>query len=306
MTVTGGRGPLRRALRDRMAARAGLTLPALPELTIEVGGLPRTYAFVPGQQPLAPLLLVLHGAGGTGLGMAALTRLAERAPGSGFAAAFPDGWGRVWNDRRGAPRLARRERVDDAAFLAALVARLAADGVADPSRVVAVGMSNGAFLSEQVARHEVLPLAGIALVAGGATQTSRELRPSPPGGIPVLLVHGTADPLVPYAGGVIGFHGPFAERRVAAGRGVAAPAEAVAADWAAANGHRGRPSVEQVTAGAFPATHLSWRGDGPPVSLVRVEGAGHTWPGGAQYLPARIVGPVATDLDCTGTILDFF
>ncbi|MDQ2826739.1 MAG: hypothetical protein M3Y04_07255, partial [Actinomycetota bacterium] len=54
-----------------------------------------------------------------------------------------------------------------------------------------------------------------------------------------------------------------------------------------------------------PVTILRWRSPGrPPVSLYRVEGGGHTWPGGAQYLPRRLIGPVATGLDATGILLD--
>jgi polyhydroxybutyrate depolymerase len=40
--------------------------------------------------------------------------------------------------------------------------------------------------------------------------------------------------------------------------------------------------------------------------LYRIEGGGHTWPGGAQYLPARIIGPVASELDATGIMLQAF
>jgi polyhydroxybutyrate depolymerase len=42
------------------------------------------------------------------------------------------------------------------------------------------------------------------------------------------------------------------------------------------------------------------------VVLYRVEGGGHTWPGGGQYLPARIIGPVARTLDATGEMLEQF
>jgi poly(3-hydroxybutyrate) depolymerase len=31
---------------------------------------------------------------------------------------------------------------------------------------------------------------------------------------------------------------------------------------------------------------------------------GHTWPGGPQYLPACLVGPIARDLDATGILLE--
>src|SRR5579862_172817 len=115
------RHPLRDALRRRMAARAGLSIPSLPIESLELQGRIRTFAAVSGPGPDAPLLLVLHGAGGTGLGMAALTGLHTRAPAAGCAAIFPDGVLHVWNDRRDSPRLARRQGVDDVAFLAALV-----------------------------------------------------------------------------------------------------------------------------------------------------------------------------------------
>jgi poly(3-hydroxybutyrate) depolymerase len=39
--------------------------------------------------------------------------------------------------------------------------------------------------------------------------------------------------------------------------------------------------------------------------LCRIVGGGHTWPGGAQYLPARIVGPAVEGLVATGIVLDF-
>jgi polyhydroxybutyrate depolymerase len=42
------------------------------------------------------------------------------------------------------------------------------------------------------------------------------------------------------------------------------------------------------------------------VILYRIRGGGHTWPGGAQYLPASIVGPVCRDIDATDVIWKFF
>lgn len=320
---------MRDALRRRMMARAGLVTPDLPVQSLEVRGVTRTFAAVPGPDPDAPLLLVLHGAGGTGLGMAALTGLAQRGPAAGCAVAFPDGFMHVWNDRRGAPLLARREKVDDVAFLQALVEHLRpAPAAADP-RVFAVGMSNGGFLSEYVGRHGLLDLAGVVLVASSATVASRSARPVPRPVRPLsfLAFHGTADPLVPYGGGSIGPLGRLAERASGrnpawAGRGVAAPIEDVAADWAQALSRspagpppradvlRPLPHREPVAGppGDLAVERLSWPGpDGAPPSAVlyRIEGGGHTWPGGAPYLPARIVGPVVQHLDATGILLDF-
>jgi polyhydroxybutyrate depolymerase len=42
------------------------------------------------------------------------------------------------------------------------------------------------------------------------------------------------------------------------------------------------------------------------VILIRLEGGGHTWPGGSQYLPERLIGPVCRDFDGTELIWAFF
>ncbi len=273
--------------------------------------------------------------------MAGLTGLAGRAPSAGIAVVFPDGWGRVWNDSRGASRLARREGIDDVAFLSALVERLTADGVADPAAVHLVGISNGALLAEHIARHARMPVAGIALVAGAATVSSRQAAPRPARPTSVLMFEGTADPLVPYAGGPIGPLGRARGRRAARGwgsgaargwgsgaeipgwgsggesrggrlarsrgRGQAVAAETVAADWVAANGISAPPVVDRLAVGAqdLPVVRMAWMEPGRPrVVLYRVDGGGHTWPGGPQYLPARFVGPVARGLDATSIVLD--
>jgi len=332
-----------------MLARAGMRMPVgLDELAIDVGGRRRTYRVAPARRAGAPLLVALHGAGTTGLGMAALTGLAERGPAAGVAVVFPDGWGRVWNDRRDAPRLARREGIDDVAFLVSLVQRLVVDRVADPAAVHLVGVSNGALLAEHIVRHGRMAVAGIALVAGSATVASWQAAPVPAGPTGVLMFHGTADPLVPYGGGPIGplgrRRGRWAGRlgddarwgpdaagdlgadriagrgrgravadgmragRLAAnrGRGQAVGVELVAADWVGANAITAAPVVDRMGGGAdLVAVRTAWMAPGrPPVVLYRVEGGGHTWPGGPQYLPPRVVGPVARGLDATGIVLD--
>jgi polyhydroxybutyrate depolymerase len=254
--------------------------------------------------------------------MAALMGVVPRAAAVGMVTVFPEGIDRAWNDNRDAPRLARRQGVDDVAFLQALVAGLVAEGIADPSRVFFCGISNGGFMSEMLARQARVPVAGIALVAAGATEPSRRWGP-PARPCTVLLFEGTGDPIVPYGGGPISILGGLRNSRNAApsarpaagrrgeqgGRGIGAPVEAVAQDWAVTNGCGPTPAVEALPCppGGLPVTRLTWSAPGRPwVSLHRVEGGGHTWPGGPQYLPPRIVGPVATNLDATGIILQSF
>jgi polyhydroxybutyrate depolymerase len=307
-----GVGPLRRALRRRRARRLALApTDGLEPGTLELGGRQRTYLFAAPSTPAAPLLVVLHGAGSTGAGMARLTGLGPRAQAAGVAAVFPDGVNRVWSDNRGAPRLRKPEDVDDVGFLAALIERLAGDGVVDPRRVVLAGISNGGLLAEHIARHARLAVAGVVLVAGTATVPSRRAQPRPRRATRVVIFHGTADPLVPYLGGPIGPAGRMAQRRARRrgggepGRGVAVPVDTVAADWAAVAGAPPAPETERLPmpTGDLAVTRLTWRGAANTVKLHRIEGGGHTWPGGPQYLPARIVGPVARGLDASAAAI---
>lgn len=297
-----------------MLARSGITLPAdLPERFVDVNGVRRTYRVASAGGARAPLVIVLHGAGGAGLGMAGLTGLAETGPAAGFTIAFPDGVGGVWNDNRGAADLRRREGVDDVEFLRRLVDELASAGTVDSDRVFLAGISNGALLAEHVARHGLLQLRGIGLVAGSATLRSREAMPRPRVPTAVVAFAGTADPLVPYLGGPIGPLGRLAERRSqrkgGTARGVAVGIETVASDWVVLNGLPATPSVERIVGSSddLVVTRLSWLAPpAPPVVVYRVEGGGHTWPGAAQYLPVRFVGPVARSLDASGIMLTLF
>jgi polyhydroxybutyrate depolymerase len=282
--------------------------PELERRTIEVDGVDRTYWVAPAPRCAAPLLVVLHGMGLTGPSMAAWTGLAVRGPASGFATVFPDARGQMWDDRG----LGRSDGIDDAAFVTALVDRLVAEGVAREGRLVLVGLSNGAFFAERLARHGLVPATGIVLVAGTAREASRRVRPRPERPAAVLCFEGTADPLVPYRGGT--GTGPLAwmarrhtQRVLATSDGrEAVAAEVVAADWAAVNGCSADPSVEPVPGapGDLPVDRLTWTAPGcRPVVLYRIRGGGHAWPAGPQYMPARLVGPVARHLDATGILL---
>ena len=290
-----------------MAPPVGLT-PA----TIEIGGLARRYWVAPmpqGHEASPPILVVLHGAGGEGMGMAALSGLDRRGPAAGFVTVFPDGQNRVWSDGRQAPRLRRRQGVDDVGFLQGLIDELFAR--TGSSSVFLAGMSNGALMAEHVARHGLLDVSGIALVAGPGTQSSRASMPRPARPATAVIFAGTADPLIPYRGGSIGPLGRLVSRRPGSepGRGMAVAAEVSAADWAAANGVSGPPLVEQLPTrpGDLSVTRTVWRSDGGrPVALYRVDGGGHIWPGAPPYLPERIIGRSCLSLDATGIILDWF
>jgi polyhydroxybutyrate depolymerase len=292
----------------------------LERRTIVVGDRERTYWLAPrpnananaNRRP-APLLVVLHGLGTPVATMAEWSGLATRGPEAGFATVFAEGIEEMWDDTgRG-----RTDGVDDDAFARALVGRLTEDGIADPNQLFLVGLSNGGFFSERLARTRVLEPRGIVLVVSTTRAATRQDTPVPEAPTAVLCFAGTADRLVPYTGGrSTGPLGWFARRRVRpllldpSGREVVG-AEALAEDWASANGLPATPHTEELPGTELPIRRLSWTApehsaaDHPPVVLYRIEGGSHGWPGGPQVLPARLTGRIPSDLDATGILLDF-
>jgi polyhydroxybutyrate depolymerase len=279
--------------------------------TLEVAGMRRTYWLARGPMGAGtPLLMVLHGSGTSGKDVATMfSGLATRAPAAGVTAVFPDGWKGVWHIARppdGEPRL------DDVAFLVALAGQLAGDA---GRPVVLAGLSNGGGFAEHVARHGLLPVAGLFLVVATIREFSRQAAPVPRQRTAVTIMAGTADPMVRYDGGPLrarGVPGWILRRRAARHGDLqderrVPPVEDVARDWAAGNGITGDPAEEHLPGVSWdpPVTRLTWSAPGrPPVVLYRIEGGGHGWPGGPQFLPARAIGRIPRNLDATGILLE--
>jgi polyhydroxybutyrate depolymerase len=119
--------------------------------------------------------------------------------------------------------------------------------------------------------------------------------------VSALIVHGTLDPLVPYEGGEV--------KVLARARGSVAGAEETARQWAAHDGCSATPAEQPLAdpAEGCTVTRLVYPDcrHATGVELLRLDGGGHTWPGGSQYLPERLVGKVCRRLDGTALIWDF-
>jgi len=283
---------------------------------IDVAGVRRSYWLAraprwPGQ-PAPPLLIALHGSGMGGQDLAWFTGLAERGPAAGITVVFPDGWQQAWHPVR--PPDAE-PKLDDARFLFELTTHLEGLGAASSWPVFLTGLSSGARYAEHVARHGLLPVAGLFLVAGTALECSRRLSPEPQLRVAMTLVAGTGDRTAPYDGGPLtrrGLSGRLLRRRAARhgelpGEDIVVGAEALMINWAGANGISTAPAIREleVPPGALPVTQKTWTKPGArPVTLYRVEGGGHGWPGGPQYLPARAIGPIGRHPDATALLLD--
>jgi polyhydroxybutyrate depolymerase len=276
------------------------------EREIEVAQLKRTYRIhVPANvtTPAAPLVMMFHGGGGNARQIERFTRFSELADRAGFIVVYPQGIGNNWNDGREASNLkSQRDNVDDVRFVAAMLDEIADAYRVDPKRIYATGISNGAIFSHYLAAHLSARIAAIAPVVGGiADPFHRRFKPSDP--VSVVILQGTEDPLVPYAGGEV----------VAGGnRGKVISTVKTANMWVTHDGCAGEPQVETLPDKnaddhcRIKSSTWSKCRAGTEVVLYTLEGAGHTWPGGTQYLPQRFVGRVCRDIDATEAIWEFF
>jgi len=266
-----------------------------------VGGVSRTYVLhvPPSPGRSMPLVLSFHGHGGTGDEQSHLTGFDALADRDGFIVAYPDGIDRGWNDGR--PETAKNG--DDLAFASALIDALQQRYNVDPKRIYATGFSNGAIFSNYLACNESERIAAIAPVSG-TMPVADAPRCKPKRAIPVLEIDGTADPIVPYNGGEITLAGLK--------RGQVLSAPATAAFWAKNAGCSPDPATSTLppiaTSDGTTVTSTTYSGCSSHASVVlyTIQGGGHAWPGGPQYLPALLIGPASRELDASDTIIQFF
>ena len=259
--------------------------------TLRVGTRTRHYeVFVPTDTPGLPLVIALHGRGGTGRQMERFTHFDDVAAREQFVIVYPDAIDHHWNDAR----QGMDSGVDDAAFIAALIDEMAAQHHIDRRRVYVTGISNGGMMSYTLACTLSDRIAAIAPVAGDLP--SAPCRPARP--ISVLAINGTDDPLVPYTGGTAGRGGEVLSAQAstdlfAMSAGCAAPTSTLEPDTVPSDGTRTRARHY-----ACPAPL--------DVELLTIEHGGHTWPGAAQYLPKALIGPVSRDFNASDRIWAFF
>jgi len=281
--------------------------------TITVADRTRTYrAFVPADLPPgSPLLFVLHGSQQDGKTIRTATgygfdKLAERHK---FAVIYPDGYKRGWNDgRTAAVTPARKEDIDDEGLIAALVGRFRQRHGIDPAQVFVTGFSNGGQMAFRLAARTPERIAAIAVIGAGLPTPDQWAIAEPRHPLPVLLIAGTRDPIMPYGGGEASIFG-FQKR------GTVLSAEATARAFAEVNGITELPA-------SWPPTGLPLDGsggaDGPLVIETRysqpgkatvvaftVSGGGHTIPNPDYRFP-RVMGRTDHTLNAPAAIWAFF
>lgn len=297
-------------LREMAVSRPFFAAPGTYEVGLEHGGRQRIYiVHVPpaasAGQPL-PLFVALHGGGGHARQMDDLTHLRRIADREGFLLAFPEAVDKNWNDgRSGVGSKAEKENVDDVGYIRAVIEDAAARLPLDRKRVYAAGISNGAIMSSRLACESADSIAAVGLVVGTAPEGFEAwCKPARP--VPVIAFLSTGDPLVPFNGGQITAFFPFIKRGRVAG------ADQLKLFWAERNACTGTQTVDALEdrTRADDSTVIreafSGCGGGADVVFYRLEGAGHTWPGGKQYLAPLLVGTTNRDIDASELLWQFF
>jgi len=248
-----------------------------------------------------PLIILLHGGGATAASMFHISNgtdfqtISERDT---VLLVAPQGIDKSWNDGRDTK--AHRAGVNDVQFVASLLTYLQSRYAIDSSRIYATGISNGGFMASRLGCEMGRRLAAIAVVAA-TMGVDTPLATCGTHAMPVLYIHGTDDPVVPFDGGVktIGAEGAFVSHRQ------------VMDDWVRRDGCDRVPVVTELPDQAADGTHITetdYTGgrDGSEVTGYVIRGGGHTWPGGKQYLPRVFIGRVSGNMNGCEVIWEFF
>lgn len=235
-----------------------------------------------------PLVFNLHGLGSDGPQEEFYSRMSETADTNHFVVCYPNGIANSWNSGF---QLPYNSSPDDVGFISKIIDTLHGLYNIDLNRVYCCGMSNGGFQSYRVACDLENRIAAIASVTGSTTELTAQncvLARQ----VPVLEIHGTADPLVPYSG-------LSGEKSV----------EDNISFWLGKNGcsHISDtlhfPDVDvhdSSTVERIRYTHCSNQAE---VWFYKITGGGHTWPN--AYIN-WIYGPTNRDFDASQEIWNFF
>jgi polyhydroxybutyrate depolymerase len=264
--------------------------------TIRFGGVQRFYhVHVPqgfdGKHRL-PVVIVFHSFTNDGLSMVELSGFNQIADREKFLVVYPEGIGRRWYFGEGG------YKVDDVGFTLALSELMRSKFFADPKRTYAVGISNGGFLVLTLACQHPERFAAVATVAATFTQQqAKTCKPTHP--VPITLIHGEADPLVPFRGG-----------RTAEGLLLLSVQETVK-HWAVLDGCENKPQVQQLANQVQDGTNVLQTNylkcqKRAQVRLYRIAGGGHTWPGSKKNLPSIVVGKTSQNLNASEALWQFF
>lgn len=273
------------AAADAILLIAGLSAPAhaagpYTEQTITWQGTKRHFLLhLPrnaGDRPL-PLIIGFHGYGDSALEFGAHVGLAQAGDEAGMMVALPMSVDRKSGEQSWNAIVccgsALEKNVDDVGFVGAMIEDIAAHHALDRSRVYATGHSNGATMVYVLAARHPDWFAAIAVVAarigGGTPDGKNYVLPTPALPMPVMMFHGTDDPVVPYEGSRAPLDQPFLW---------ALSVNDAVHFWASVDRCRDSDVEPERVSRKLKLTEYKDCAQGSVVKLWTIEGGDHSWP----------------------------
>ncbi|MFH1210847.1 MAG: PHB depolymerase family esterase [archaeon] len=243
-----------------------------------------------------PVVIYVHGGGGDvrAAYMDGLDKMSDR---QGFILAVPEATGEVkyghlrgsWNGGKWAGGECCGN-ADDVGFISKMIGEIEGKFNVDEKRVYATGISNGGLMTNRLGCELADKIAAIATVAPAALMSDcAPLRP-----VSVMDIHGTADPANPPDGSEP--RSIFKEGASPFGMSYKrmTPYQVVDA-WKEINRCTDKKILGYEN-GDAKCTVFNECSDGVEVELCMVDGMGHTYPSGSQYLSSSLVGSVSYDI----------
>lgn len=274
-------------------------------INLTIDGNPRSFILIqPGGYNNAgkmPVIFVLHGGSGTPEGMINIANFTTIANRDKVLLVYPAGIQNNWNDGR--PTTPNQLGINDVSFFNQLIDYLITNYSADGTRIYATGISNGGFMTSRLGCE--LSNRIVAIAVDAATIEANTIAPNcnPAKPVPAMYIHGTADPLVPFTGGVMTAGGT-------AGGNVLSHFQAID-KWVSINKCGSSPAITDIPDIANDGTTIKQRiyaggTNGTEVVSYVILNGGHTWPQGYQYLNESIIGKTSQDMNACEVIWAFF
>lgn len=248
-----------------------------------------------------PVVVLLHGAGGTARWTLLETGMAEKADQAGFLLVLPEGLPPEpakaamflynppsWNDGSG-----YWSSQDDVGYIEEVLKDLPRHFSIDDTRIYLTGFSNGASFSFRLACELPDTFAALAPIAGHCFLEN----PVVANGIPTLYTVGDQDPLIPMNGGTVSSPWGFDM--------VKPTVEQTWQRWAKAIGCDTNPQESTRFPGVVTYEYPAQSKYGSFICHV-IQGHGHHWPGGRAELKEKLAGPIANTWHANDELWNFF
>ncbi len=216
-------------------------------------------------------------------------------PGGG-GGGYPGGGGQRQPQSREPNDEKRAAPADDVAFFNQMLDQLGTKFSVDSSRIYAAGLSEGGFMSLRLGCALGDRIAAIAAVGAAMPKTMICLPQRP---VPLVMINGTSDPVVPYGGGT--------EHNLSL---PIVSVEDSAKAWAKIDRCEEKPEKSKLPAhekGGMETKVDTYSGcqQNAQVVLYSLKGAGNTWPGGEQYEVEKTIGKTSQDLNANEVMWSF-